>query len=236
MYLQMNAHELFLQPGQTFQLSGTFVNGDGTTSTPTIDYYVGSGACTVSLTGLITAVAQQGPCQIRAMGEVSGYTDLTAFGAPPTNIIQSSSFFFNYNTHGNAITLTGGTGWNPRVYEINHIDLHAGIAYLSGYPMTTGTTGGRFTYGLVSNIFVFVNSSNTLPHWWSDGVISTSYNPAKSFFMNSAFLSLAYDQGYNPGYLQDYNASGFNTLETGISNQPSSVTDPNAFAAGRPRT
>jgi hypothetical protein len=61
-------------------------------------------------------------------------------------------------------------------------------------------------------------------------------SPTKSIFLNSAFSSvegLTVDQGYSPGYLADYTSSGFNAIETGLTNQDSSVTDPNAFASGQ---
>jgi hypothetical protein len=108
-YLRMNAHELFLQPGQSVQLSGSVVYGDGATSTRPLDYYVKSGNCTVNPSGLVTA-APGPPCQIRAMVEIVSGTDLTAFGAPSVTSVVSSMPPFSYGTVGNMIRVTGGNG------------------------------------------------------------------------------------------------------------------------------
>ena len=101
--------------------------------------------------------------------------------------------------------------------------------------MTTGTSGGRFVTGLSRTVWVFVNNTNTLPHFGTDGSILTSFDPLKSFYVSSIFQSMsgvAADQLYTPGFLTEYNLSGFNTLETGITDQDTSSTNASTFQSG----
>jgi hypothetical protein len=70
-----------------------------------------------------------------------------------------------------------------------------------------------------------VNSTNTLPHFGNDGQIHTSV-AGVSQYMHEQFNSgsLLTDQPYFPGIGPDYQNSGFNTLEWGIT--PLSGTEP----------
>jgi hypothetical protein len=238
-YLQMNAHEVFLAPGQTFTLTGVLVNADGSTSATTVDYYSQTpNICMVDASsGLVTALAR-GACQVRAMAEMFSGSDLTSVGAIPTTAVQSTGVPFVYDTVGMVLRITGGNGWTPGFYEIGHTDITKAppIANTNVPAMTTGNSGGRFVTGLSRTVWVFVNNTNILPHFGTDGSIVSSFDPLKSFYVNSIFQSMSgvnADQSYMPGFLAEYNLSGFNTLETGITNQDTGSSNQNAFQAGQ---
>ena len=73
--------------------------------------------------------------------------------------------------------------------------------------------------GLTRLIWVHVNTSNTLPHFGTDGSLLSLYNSAKSFFMTSVFSSdQAFTDFFYPSpfnYGQDSSTSGLNAAETG---------------------
>jgi hypothetical protein len=222
--LKMNAREVFLTPGATFPLSGTIVNGDGTTSpASSIKYYVKSGNCTLS-GNVVTAVASYGGCYIVAsQGVGPTYTDLSYDS--PTFSYLSPSFPVVAQMVGQSLYITGGTGFTPGAYQITKVDLHnPSFEYIYLDHFAGSATGGIFQLGLTSVVWIGVATSNIMPHFGNDGSILTTYDPNKSFMPYSGFFSsspmLTGDQKYTPGYLYDYIHSGQNTIETGMVGAP----------------
>jgi hypothetical protein len=224
--LVMNAHELYLQTGQTFQLSGSVVDGDGTSTIYPMTYYSQNpSACTVSSTGLVTAVGngyrEQGNGIIRAMATTRTGSDLSLIGMD-SGAIYSPTMNFSYTdavfTANNFIKVTGGTGWNPGNYEIGSVNWYGFNSAGVSTAVTTGTPGtnGVYELGPSRSIYCLVSSTNTLPHWGNDGTLLTTYNPAKSYYWSSIFQGLAPGVQGDPGYFNFHSASGYNTLEFGL--------------------
>jgi hypothetical protein len=90
------------------------------------------------------------------------------------------------------LRITGGSGWTPGFYEIAHTDITKAppIANTNVPAMTTGTTGGHFVTGLSRTVWIFINNTNTLPHFGTDGSILTAFDPLKSFYVSSIFQSM----------------------------------------------
>jgi hypothetical protein len=244
-----SAHEVFLQPGGTYTLSPTLVNANQTTvSSPTFAYLsqntsvarVGSSAgatCSVAAVG-------NGNAQILTMAETVTGTDLQVLVATGYTEAQSASHPFTYRNIGWMIHITGGTGFTPALYTITAVDNNH-TAYLSSSPTGAAASGGRFALGPTRITWVFVAPANILPHFGTDGSILTAYNPTMSLFMNEGFDSTdgLTDQPYNTantagtnsmlGYGDDVNASGYNTLEFGITNQDMSKSSQTNFQNGQ---
>ncbi len=241
MEVRENAHEVFLAPAATFTLSPTLVNSDGTTGSPTFDFLsqntaVATVSTTTGTSSVVTAVAN-GNAQILTMAEVTTGTDLVTVGSPPTSTVASSSHPFTYRNAGELLRVTGGTGWITGLYIITSVDGN-GTAYLNAIAETTGSSRGTFAVGPTRTTWIFVANSNILPHFGTDGSILTAYNPSKSFFMNEAFNSIDGfgDQPYNDdllGFGDDINASGYNTIELGVTNQDMSQSSQTNFQNGQ---
>lgn len=220
MELRANAREIFLQPTQTFTVSGTIANTDGSTTTPSTLYFLSTNpsVCTVNSTGVITAVAK-GACLVYVMAPQTTGSDLQVTGgttSPTTANLQSSSHPFVYTSGSRMVEVTGGSGWTTGAYVpkgwIN------GLMITWGAPASNGATGGQFAIGLTRAVWVYVWTDNILPHFGLDGSVLTAYNPSKSMFVAGMFSSLSgfQDVPYNPGLAADVNAGGYNTFETGI--------------------
>jgi hypothetical protein len=252
MEVRESAHEVFLAPGGTYTLTPTLVNTNGTTATsPTFDYYSQTaGVCTVgSSTGassVVTAVSN-GNCIVRTLAEVNTGTHLSSFASQATVLTPNSDYTVRTSDVGKVLRISSSTGgWVPGLYEITSAQPSSNIFVLSSSPCPGAScTNGSFALGPSRTTWVFVAPSNILPHFGTDGSILTSYNPAKSFFMHEGFNATygLYDQPYNTpntaltnsllGYGDDYNLSGYNTLELDISNQDLSQTNQTNFQNGQ---
>jgi hypothetical protein len=137
------------------------------------------------------------------------------------------------------IAITSANGWTAGTYEITFASTNGQIQLSQNCSGTNcpnmpvspglGTGNGTFSTGQSRTAWEMVNSSNAINHFGSDGSILSSYDPARSMYVNPAFQSstglpaspdIGNDQPYNPGFLADYSATGFNTLENGLSNHP----------------
>ena len=236
-----DARELFLASGQTHQLTPALVNTDGTTTAITPVYYSQNPAiATVSGTGLVTGVAN-GSAQIRLMAPTISGTDLSCVntGCTAGTQYRSVSHPFTAQSLGQAITITSANGWTAGTYEINFASTNGQIQLsqnCTGANCPTvaspgaGSTGSAtFSTGPSRTAWAFVNPTNAIYHFGKDASILNAYDPARSIYVDSAFQSasalpatatIGNDQPYNPGFLADYNSTGFNSLETGVSNHP----------------
>ena len=124
MELRLNAREVFLAPTNTFTLTCTIVNADGSTSSPTCEFYSqNTSVCTVdAVTGLVTAVAK-GNCQVRVMADQITGTDLHVNDCSGT-CLESASHPLTQSDVGRAIHVTSGTGFTPGFYELTALSGH----------------------------------------------------------------------------------------------------------------
>ena len=169
MELRLNAREVFVAPGNTFTLTCTLVNSDGTTASPTCEFYSQTpSVCSVSVsTGVVTAVAK-GACQVRAMTpQVSG-TDLIIADCSGT-CLNSSAHPFSKSSVGRVIHITGGTGFTPGFYETTFWDSSDNNLVSATVVGTDGSTGGVFKTGQSRTAWVFVWPDNILPHFSPGG-------------------------------------------------------------------
>ncbi len=232
MELRADAREVFLQPTQTHQIVGTLVNDDGTTSNPTLYYYsANTSVCTVSSSGLVTAVAN-GACQVSVMASQVTGTDLqiTGTGTNPTFVVAlSNAHPFSYDT-GQLFEVTGGSGWTPGPYLLKNWNFNSGATpslTLFGSPAANGATGGSFATGSTRVIWFYVWTDNVMPHFGLDGSVLSSFNASKSYFMGGSFSSgatLANDVPYSPGVVADMASGGYNVIETGMDSSGLDVT------------
>jgi len=231
MELRANQREIFLQPTQTFNLSATLVNDDGSSSSPTL-YFLSTnpGICTVNSSGLVTAVAK-GACLVYVMASQTTGTDLQITGAasgPPAIVVaKSNAHPFTYPSGAEMLEITGGSGWTAGGYLIKGWDTDSTIvAY--GSPAANGVTGGQFAIGPTRAVWVYVWSDNILPHFGSDGSVLSSYNASKSMFAASSFSSGVTlgngDIPYSPGTVADYASGGYNVVESGLDSSGLDVT------------
>lgn len=218
--LRVNARESFVSIGGTVALACTLVNADGSTSSPTCDYYSQNPTvCTVNATtGLVTAVAN-GPCQVRVMAELISGNDLVLNGCSG-DCLSSVAHPFSQSSVGDVVHITGGTGFTTGFYEGKTWFAGSNILNLTAVAGTVGSTSGQFKTGPSRTAWVFVWPDNIMPHFSVvDGSILTSYNPAKSGYHNSMFSSSLglTDQTYQPAsFLGDICISGYNAIELGI--------------------
>ncbi len=223
-------------------MTPTLINTDGTAATSSTIYYSQNTAvATVSSTGLVTAVAN-GSGQVRMMAPTISGTDLNCVntGCTAGTQYRSASHPFTVQSLGQVIAITSANGWTAGIYEITFASSNGQIQLIQNCSGTNcpnvpvspglGSTGnGTFSTGPSRTAWVMVNPTNAIYHFGSDGSILSAYDPARSMYVNSAFQSstglpaspaIGNDQPYNPGFLADYSATGFNTLENGLSNHP----------------
>jgi hypothetical protein len=243
--IRTNAHEVFLQPANTFTLTPTAYQANGTAmgTQPTFYYQSqNTGVATVSASSgtssTITAVAN-GNAQVLTMGGIVTGTDLACYaGSYPDNLVTSASHPFTGQDVGNLIEVSSGSGMATGLYQVSGVSTSNAVATLSGNVCTGSPgTGGHFSTGPTRVSWPFVSASPTmLPHFGTDGSILTSYNPAKSFWWAEGFNSGnayntamgAADFAYNTpntagansllGYGDDVSNSGFNVMEFGLTN------------------
>ncbi len=218
MEVRNNAHEVFLAPGDTFQLSNSAVNNNGSAgSSPTYAYQsLKPSVATVSPSGLITAVAN-GSAQIQTLWQACSGTDLhlNTGGLGAT----SATCPMLFTDLGNLINITAGSNCTPGIYQIT--------GYLSangaGLDRSAGNAGANCTFatGPTRTGWVFVWPENILPHFSGSGAVLTSYTPGSSFFAHCLFSSggIFADQPYNLDPAQDLSNGGINCVETGAAFQ-----------------
>lgn len=218
-YVQGDAHEVFIQPTNTFSFACTGVNTDLTTTSPTCEYYSQktSIATVNASTGLVTGIAT-GSAKIRLLEEQFQFSDLAAFAS--LSRVSSASYSFGTSSIGRVLHITSGTNWIPGFYEITAVN--AGVATLSSNSSTsTGATGGVYETGPSRTEWVFVGAPAYIPHFSGSGQQLSNYVPGGgangSVSMSEMFgsISALNDQVYFPGIGPDICASGFNTFETG---------------------
>jgi hypothetical protein len=158
------------------------------------------------------------------------YICITAAANCPTTYTLTASVFRTDGTSA-AATSPSYSSVNPSVCTVG-----ASTGVVS--PVAMGDCEITISAnGFTRNVWVFVfNNSNLLPHFGTDGSILTSYNPAKSIYLNSSFLS---DASLNtgggtylpyPNFGYDY-AATWNTMETGaFAMQPG--TSQSSFQSG----
>jgi Bacterial Ig-like domain (group 2) len=215
-----NAHDIYLAPGATFNLTASVLNTDGSTtaSSPLFNSSNTAVATVNQSTGVVTAVAN-GNAQIIAMtptftGSNLGVNSCCGF----VQVSTTSGPGFTPKMAGWLLQITGGTGWIPGIYTITNVTA-SGVATLSATAATSGAGAGSFKTGPTRTDWVFVWPTNTMPCFGGNGHIYSSYN-ASCFAMHEMFSSfglLTADQPYNPGPLVDFNsnfASGW-TFELG---------------------
>lgn len=260
-----NYHEIYCQPGQQVTLTGQILNTDGSTtaSTPVFAparlYINGTTAtpptnlspltyssiATVnSSTGVVSCVGN-GTMLINVMTPTVTYTDLHINSSQLEEVYSAANPLTQAQV-GWMINVTGGTagqGWIPGAYQVSSVG--GGIAILGnnsiGYDVpssVTNASGGQGTGGPTRQVWVHVWSDNIYPSYGTDGSVQTTYNAAKSMYVNSIFNGLEIlqaDAPYNSrvgagncttglpcGVSVDFGVSGFNTFEFG--SVPASLT------------
>lgn len=183
-----------------------------------------------SSTGLITAnPGGLGTGVVVAMvPNVSG-SDLSANSVTATSV-SSTSHPFSASETGEAVDITGGSGWTHGMWIISSVNSGGTAAiYCQGNsanlcPSATSASGGSFQVGPTRIDNVFVAPSNTTPCFEANGTVHSSYN-ASCFVMHSMFngqgnggvaSAIMADQPYYPGAAADFSASGINTYEVGV--------------------
>ena len=213
--LILSASELYLAPGATATLNGTIVNADNsTTPASPVFYSKNTAVATVGqTTGLVSAVSN-GSAELRAMAPVFSGSDLHL--VTPSQVTSAARPFTSLDV-GGVIQVTSGSGCTVGIYDITSFEPTLPGVNIAGSAGNTGSNCG-FKTGPTRSAWALVWPTNVLPHFGNDGSILTSYDPGKSFFLHSVFTSMSgfADQPYLPGFGADYNASGFNNLETGI--------------------
>jgi len=244
MEARSNAHDIYITPNSTFTLTPSLVNTDGSTVTsPTFYYMTTSANCTVgSSTGsstVITAGSSAGSCPIEFMSPNASATDGNPYSAVGLFAITSTSYAFKTSDVNRMLVVTaGGTGCLTGNYYIGAISQSANFALLNAnFASSSSANGCHFSLGPTRFAWALIASTNTLPHFGIDGAIHTTYDPVHSFVMNEGFSSTRgfTDQPYNPGFGADMNASGFNTVEAGItpSSDMSGSIGQSAFASSQ---
>jgi hypothetical protein len=242
-------------------LTCTLVNANGTTSSPTCTYYSQNpSVCTVNAsTGVVTAVATGGVgspslCIVRAMAEEVSGTDLVITSCCSNNGSSATSAshpFAPQNAFGGGknggwvFQVTGGTNFNPGYYESTGFwvfESQLGIGQGStanGYVGTTnGLTGGSFTTGHSSTIYVYVWPTNVFAYVGTDQLIHTSYNASNAILLHTLRNSgpvccTAPDAPYSPGFLADVNSFGFNAIEPNGGGTVSGINGNNCETSGQ---
>jgi hypothetical protein len=212
--LNASAHEIFLQPGGTYTLSGRLYNADGSVvASPTLQFLsLNPAVATVDQnSGLVTAVGSApNSVRIGIMSQVTTGTNLhvTSITGNTANVLGS----FVPSMKGNMIqvTSTGSGGCTLGLYQI--LSAGTGSASVSPPPGTAGTTGCNFTTGPSRYVWTFIHASNAIAHLSRGGGILTSYSPTASFWHDSIFFNAQTFNTY-PNWCADYNAAGYNTLE-----------------------
>jgi hypothetical protein len=248
--LRNGAHEVFLAPAGTYTFTPTLLNANGTTvSSPKFDFQsqntaVATVGSSNGSTSIVTAVAN-GVAKVYVMAETVRGADLTTVGPASNGSFSSSVHPFTYRNIGELlkITTTGGGSCTVGLYYINHVDSKGVANVNSPSPCSSSTSTAHFAVGPTRTTWVFVASSNILPHFGKDGSILTAYDSSKSLFINEMFGSTdgfgdqPYDtpdtNGSHLGIGADLNASGFNTLEMGVTNQDFSQSSQSAFQSGQ---
>lgn len=215
----VNAHEVFLKPGQTFQLSARILNTDGSTTAVTPVYQVvtpgsgeiynqgpgtlGSGTAnllagvvSVSSSGLVTAHSI-GAALINVMVPTTKIIDLTATN--PFGQLKSSSHPFTQANTGQLLNIISGREWTPGAYQITLAS--SGSAVPVGSPAKPGNTTNvaTATIGPTRQVWIYVNPENATPApcYGQDGSIQTSYT-SNCMFVNSMFNSFSALQNEQP--------------------------------------
>jgi hypothetical protein len=148
--------------------------------------------------------------------------------------VRGNAHVFKTSAVGQLIYISSNTGgWVQGIYEIGSMDTQSNTVYLTTSPCPSARcTNGSFALGPTRTTWVFVNPTNTLPHWGKDGSRLSSYDSSKSFMMAELFgSSIGYsDLVYNTpdtvashsglGFGTDFDKSGFNTIEFGYPDQP----------------
>jgi len=202
----LNAHEVYLAPGGTFQLSAQILNTDGTTTATTPVYQavtsgignympgpppynaggaanLQAGVATVSSSGLITAVAN-GAALISVMTPTITITDL-GVGGIGINQVTSSAHSFTEDENGWLLNITGGP-CNRGIYQIGLPQGSDAFVGNSSAVGPLGTSGCTATLGPTRQVWVYVWPTNTAPCYGQDGSIQASYTP-NCMFVSSMF-------------------------------------------------
>lgn len=221
--LIVNQRETRVTAGSTVQLTCSYLNANGTTSSPTCDWYSQDpSVCTVNAsTGLVTVLAGViGPCRVRAMGElISNGTDLVLNGCSGDCVTSAAHPFTAPFTNRVVHITTAGTGCVPGFYEGKSWFSGSNVLDLTTAAGTVGATGCHFTTGPSRTAWILVWPQNIRPHFsLTNDAILTTYTPGQTGYLNSIFTATGAftDQAYTPGYLADFCNSGYNRLETGV--------------------
>ena len=235
MSVSLNSDKVYLAPSGTFTLTANTLNTDGTitagspVSTPQFYSTVNTAVATVGQTsGVVTAVANNSTYVYAFVPFVHG-TDLTTVntGGNATSVSNP----FNYSMAPiNGIPqwgcdISSGTGFTPGFYVVNTVQ-YLGGTYGPGAifgatfvpslpPNPPGASGATYDCGPIAQSWIFVWPTNTLPYIGSDGIVTTSYNPANAAVMHEIYAGinlLIYDpypyQGQQFGAAYEFNNIG----------------------------
>ncbi len=239
-----SAHDIYMTPGSTYTLSCQTMKTDGSTTASSAYYFSANTAIATvnNTTGVITAVSSlpavsQTNSQIYVMIPTATGTNLSTNGGVASQVTAGTTF--KPYMIGWMVEVTGGTGFTTGSYIIKSCTA-GGTATLNAAPAAAGTNNGSFSVGPTLTYWANVWTSNTLPHFGSDGSRLTAYNPALSYPVHEIFKGLSLlpqsvtnsDQPYGvngTGAAMDLNASAVQVLEadsiyTGMTGSESSQT------------
>lgn len=190
--------------GNTFTLSPTVLNTDGSAGSATYDYLIINpggypAIASVNSSGLVTAMASPncGPgtgygcsTQVATMAEARTATDLSSYMGTGQFWSISTGVYMHV---GDLVRVTGGTNCTPGVYYINAIDLRVPVFTFtngSGGAVNPGTscTAGSFATGPTRLATVFNSQADVMATLGSDGVAHATYSP-NSIYMHETFAS-----------------------------------------------
>ena len=232
MELRMGANEVFLcTTTQTlcptsYTFSPILVNTDESSAAATSMQYFSSNTSVATVSVAVVTQVGIGNSTITGISGTQSGTDLTI---QIGGFVSSATPFVAHDI-GDYLYISAGSGCNVGLYQIVGYGVGNGWATLSASP---GTVSSVCTWvsGPSGTANVYVNTQNVLPHFLTNGTVSTSYvapngsNPSSIYFCSMFTSSGPFgDPNYPKAFTwaADYAASGCNTIETGVlSNNPS---------------
>ncbi len=231
-YIKTNARRMYIAPRETFTLTPSLINTDGSVASGALFHFVSANpsVATVSYTGTASASTtvqgvSQGAAQIYSMAEQKRGTD--------GKVSSNNAIVFHSNTLGNhpnylhgLIKIVSGANCIPGFYLIGSANPLNGDLVLQdpAHPgvnvdfATSKSAVCTWIIGLTRVSWAQVNPVNAaIAHFSNRGSILTSYTPGSSIVLNALFQSMQEisSQPYPVPYLNNICQSGYNTLETG---------------------